>query len=151
MKCEPGAHKGRLRPEAGDAARRIDAHQAHLFDAAVAHQAVGPCQLTGARVREDRRLETGRDLAADPDRFGHRQRSAAQPVGEGAPVDELEDEIRLLPRFPRPWMAPMLGWLSDASARPSRRNRVTCSRSRANASGSALIATSRPSRVSFAR
>jgi len=45
----------------------------------------------------------------------------------------------------------MFGWLSEARRRASRSKRVTRSGSRANPSGSALIATSRPSRVSFAR
>ena len=45
----------------------------------------------------------------------------------------------------------MLGWLNPATVRASRSKRARRSRSRANASGSTLSATSRPSLGSSAR
>src|SRR5579864_4012358 len=48
-------------------------------------------------------------------------------------------------------IAAMLGWLSDASVRASRRKRASRSGSRANSRGKVLMATSRPSLLSCAR
>ena len=49
------------------------------------------------------------------------------------------------------WMAVMLGWFRTPAARASCSNRRSLSGSREKMAGRTLIATSRPSRGSFAR
>ena len=73
-------------------------------------------------------------VAGDPERFAR-----------------FEREAKVLAALDHPSIAAMLGWFNEARTLASRSKRARRSGSVATASGSTLIATSRPSFVSSAR
>jgi hypothetical protein len=96
-------------------------------------------------------LERLGHLARRVERVVERQRPALEPRREVLAFDELEHEDGTPSASSNPWIAAMFAWLSAASSCASRLKRASRSGSAATACDRNLSATSRPSRVSFAR
>ena len=91
------------------------------------------------------------DLLRDGERLVDGHRPALQPLREVLARHELQHQEARAAGLVDAVDRATFGWLSEASIFASRSKRAKRSASSAKARGSTLIATSRPSFVSFAR